>query len=257
MTAVPPRARRRAWPWIVAVVVVLALIVAAWFLGEWIARDTITKTIRQQAITQLALPADQQIDVEIDSPSVLLDLAAGSLRQVTVSSDDVPIGPTEGDVSVTIQDVPVRGGAAGAGTGTISLTQEQLRAIMANVDGFPADSLGLAAPDLTMTTDLSLFGASVPIGVALTPSAKDGDLVLHPASLKLAGADISADDLRDRFGSVADSVLKDWDVCVRSYLPQGIRLSGVEVSGQRAVADFDIDGGIVSDPALRAKGTCA
>jgi hypothetical protein len=257
MTAIPPRARRRAWPWIVAVVIVLVLAVAAWFLGEWIARDAITRTIRQQAITQLALPADQKVDVELNSPSALVDLARGSLREVKVSSEDVPLGPAKADVSVTMQDVPVRGGAGGSGAGTISLTQDELRALMATVDGFPADSLGLADPDVTMTTDLQFFGASIPIGVALTPGAKDGDLVLHPASLTLAGAEISADDLRDRFGSVADSVLKDWDVCVRSYLPKGIELSEVNVSGDRVIADFAIDGGIVSDPALQAKGTCA
>ena len=41
------------------------LAVAAWFAGEWIARDVVTKTIREQVITQLSLPDDQPIDIVV------------------------------------------------------------------------------------------------------------------------------------------------------------------------------------------------
>ena len=36
-----PKRRRRAWPWIVALIVVAGLAVVAWFAGEWIARDMV------------------------------------------------------------------------------------------------------------------------------------------------------------------------------------------------------------------------
>ena len=37
----------------------------------------------------------------------------------------------------------------------------------------------------------------------------------------------------------------------------GITLSGVRVAGQTVVADFDVDGAIVTDAALQQNGTCA
>ena len=162
-----------------------------------------------------------------------------------------------GDVTVTAYDIPIRGGGEmGSATATVVLTEEQLRTLMSTVEDFPADSLGLAAPDVTMSTELSLFALSFPVGVSLTPSAVEGDLVLSPSSLQLAGADISADGLRSQFGRVADLVLRDWTVCVAQYIPAGLTMTAVAVEGDELVADFDIDGAIISDPSLQQNGSC-
>jgi hypothetical protein len=251
----PPPRRRRVWPWIVALAIVVGLAIVAWFAGEAIAHNLVVKTIRDQVISQLALPADQDVQVEIASP-VIPQLIAGSLSEVSISSEDFPLGEFTGDVAVTATDVSIRGGDMGAATGSVTLDEQQLRALMSTVDGFPADTLGLAAPNVTMSTELSLFGVSFPVGVALTPSAVAGDLVLTPDELQLAGASITADDLRDRFGGLSDLVLRDWTVCVAQYIPAGVTLTDVAVDGQTLVADFDVDGAIVSDPALRENGTC-
>ena len=59
-----------------------------------------------------------------------------------------------------------------------------------------------------------------------------------------------------RFGGIADAVLRDWTVCIAEYLPAGATLVDITVEGETVVADLDIDGGIVDDPALQALGTC-
>lgn len=251
----PAPRRRRSWPWIVATAIVVGLAIVAWFAGEAVARSVVVKTIRDQVVSQLALPSDQ--DVQVDVPGLIIpQLIGGTLDEVTISSDDVPIGSFAGDFAVTAHDVPIRGGEMGSAKATVTLGQDQLQALMSTVDGFPADTLGLAEPNVTMSTELSLFGVGFPVAVALTPSAVDGDLVLSPASLQLAGASISADDLRQRFGQLSDVVLRDWDVCVAQYLPSGVTLTDVAVKGDELVADFSIDGGIASDPALQKNGTC-
>lgn len=251
-----PRKRRRAWPWIVALVIVAGLAVAAWFAGEWIARDVVTKTIREQVITQLSLPADQDIDVVVEG-AVLPQLIRGSLDDVTISSDDVALDAFVGDVTIHAQDIDIRGTAgAGAASATVVLDQEQLRTLMGTVENFPVDSLGLAAPDVTMATDLRLFGVTVPVAIALTPSAVDGDIVLSPASLQVAGSQITAEALRSQFGGVADAVLRDYTVCIAQYIPAGVTLSSIAVTDGTVVADLDIDGAIVNDPALQQTGTC-
>lgn len=254
----PDSAPRKRHPgrWIAGIIVLLVLIVGGALVGEWLARDVTTKTIRGTVVSQLGLSKDQDVEVELQG-SVLLQLIMGSLDDVTVSAQDATLGPVTGDISVHATGVPIRGeGSAESGTATIGLDEAQLRTLMGTVDGFPADSLGLAAPDVTMTYPLEVLGVQFPVGVSLAPSAADGDLVLTPSSFQLGGAQIAADDLRDRFGRIAQTVLGSWNVCIARDIPSGMTLSAVAVQGDRLVATFDVDGGIVSDPTLQAKGTC-
>nr|WP_198426138.1 DUF2993 domain-containing protein [Microbacterium ureisolvens] len=257
-----PRRRRRAWPWIVAFAIVAILAVVAWFAAEALARQIVTGVVRDQVRTQLSLPADQPIDVGI-AGAVIPQLIGGTLDELTVSSQDAAIGDGEsdarvtGDMTVVARGVPVRGGDIASAEATMTLDEAQLRDLMSHVEGFPAEELGLEAPDVTVAVDLNVFGATIPVGAALTPSAADGDLVLTPASVQLGGADVSAEELQDRFGRLADGLLRDWDVCVAQYLPSGVTLTGVAVDGDVLVADFDVDGAIATDPALQENGTCA
>lgn len=256
MTA-PVRPRGRRWPWLVALVVVAALAVGAWFAGEYIARGIVERTVRDQVQKQLALPADQQIDVDIPG-AILPQLIAGTLNDITLSSRDVPLGQLTGDVVVRAGGVPIRGDApAQDASASITLDAAQVQALLATVEDFPATTVALAEPDIRVETELRLLALTVPVGVGLTPSATAGQLVLTPSTLTVAGAQISAQALVDQFGAVASTVVRDWDVCVAQYLPTGMTLSGVRVQGDHVVADFSIDGGIIHDPALQQKGTCA
>ena len=251
-----PKRRRRAWPWIVAVLIVAGLAVGAWFAGEAIARQVVTTTIREQVITQLSLPADQQVDVDVTG-AVLPQLIGGALDDVTVASDDVTLGSVSADVSVHATGIPIRGDApARSASATVRLDQDQLRGLLATIGELPLETVEISEPSVTADVALELFGARVPIAVELTPAAVDGDVVLTPSSLQLAGATITAEDLRDRFGGAADLVVKDYTVCVAQYLPAGVTLSGLSVDGAEIVADLAVDGAIVTDPALQANGTC-
>lgn len=257
-TAEPARRRRHGWVWLVALLLVVGLAVAAWFLGEMIARDLVVKTIRDQVITQLALPADQQVEVVVDG-AVLPQVIAGRLDDVTVSSDDVPLGDAfMGDVTVHATGVQFRGEvAAQSATANVVLDTEQLRALMATVEGFPAETLGLSEPNVTTSTELEVFGARIPVGVGLTPTASEGDVVLTPETLQLGDAQIGADDLRDRFGAVADAALRDWTVCIAQYLPAAMVLTDVAVRGDQLVGDLTIDPRVIGDASLQANGSCA
>ena len=266
-----PRPRRR-WPWIVAVLVVVALAAAAWFAGEAIARGIVERTIRDQIAQRLALPAGQQVDVDIPG-AVLPQLIAGRFDEITISGADVPLSQAAGqtggaaqaggaeltgDVVVRASGVPVRGeGEMTDATASVTLDQAQLQQLLSSVDEFPASTVALDEPDVEVTAQLRVLAVTVPVGVGLSPSAADGELVLTPRTLQVAGAEVSADALLDQFGAVASTVIRDWDVCVASYLPSGMTLTGVRVAGQTLVADFSIDGGILRDEALQQKGTCA
>lgn len=251
-----PRRQPRRWPWLVGLLVVVVLMFVAWFAGEQIARSVVERTIREQAITQLSLPADQQIDVDVASP-VLLPLLAGNLGAVRVASDDVPLGDLRGDIVVEAQDVPIRGTGDWSGAwATVTLDEAQLQDLLAAVEGFPAATVEIDAPDIAATFELDAIVTKVPVGVGLTPRVERGDLILAPSTLRLAGAEISAEAILRQFGAIASTVVRDWDVCVAQYLPAALTLTDVAVERASVSATFEIDSAVLRDDAARQKGTC-
>lgn len=250
-----PRSRRR-WPWVVTLLIVVALILGAAVGAEALARGAVKAGVRQLILTQLELPADQPVDVEVPG-LVLPQLLSGRLNEISVASPDVAFGPVSGDVVVNLTDVPVSAdAAAGPGSATVRLDEAQLQALLGTIDGFPADSVGIAAPNVTITTELSVFGASVPLGVALQPGAAGGNLTLAPAAFQLGSADVTAEALRSQFGGLADTVLREWSVCIAEHLPAALTLTSAAAEGDSVVATFDIDGAVVIDPDLRQPGAC-
>ncbi|KAA9089914.1 LmeA family phospholipid-binding protein [Microbacterium radiodurans] len=251
--------RRRGWiGWLIAIVIVVGLAIVAWFVAEHITRDILTRTVREQVITQLALPEDQQVDVGFDEP-VLPQVIGGRLDRLDVSSDAVPLGDVVADVSVRARDVPIRvdAGDIGSAEATITFGEDQLQTLLAQVEGVPEAGLTLVPPDVRVEADLSLFALTVPLGIDLTPSAVDGDIVLTPAVVRIGGAELTTEGLRDRFGSAADAVLRDYPICIRDRLPAGLTVREVRVERAALVAEVDVDGAIIRDPALQANGTCA
>jgi hypothetical protein len=252
-----PRRRRRAWPWIVTLAIVLALVAGAAVGAEALARGAVEGGVRQLVVSQLDLPADQEVDVQVPG-LVIPQLLSGRLSQVDVASADVALGPVGGDVRVELTDVPISAdSAAGPGRASVRLDQDQLRTLLSTIDGFPADTVEITPPTVTISSALTVFGAAVPIAVGLQPGAADGRLVLAPESFRLGEAQVSADDLRAQFGGLADVALREWSLCVASDLPAALTLTGVQVDADdRVVAEFAVDGAVVVDPALRANGTC-
>lgn len=252
-----PRRRRRAWPWIVVLILVLALLAGAAVGAESIARGTVEGGIRTLVATQVQVPPGESVDVEVEG-LVLPQLIGGTFEQITVSAPDVTVGPLTGDVTVVANGVPIRGDApAAGGTATVSLDATQLRALLASVDGFPSEAVGIAAPNVTASTELSLFGASIPLGLALAPGAADGALTLTPAALTVGGAEVTADAARAQFGALADAVVRDWSICIAGDVPQALTLTGAEVSAaNELVATFDVDGRVVVDRSLLSSGSC-
>ncbi len=114
----------------------------------------------------------------------------------------------------------------------------------------------MAAPDLTFVSELSVFGVGIPVGISVTPGAANGDLTLTPAGFELGGNSIDADTLRSQFGEVADSILGTQSLCIADRLPAALRLTSATVQGQSLLAGFDIDGGMLNDPALQRDGFC-
>lgn len=246
-------ARRRArWPWVVLVIVlVLAALVAA---GELVARAVVPNTVRSIVISNLDLPADQPLDVQV--PGMMLpQLIAGRFDEVRLASDKVTVGGITGSARVTATDVPVSGGALGGAKGTVSIDQDEFRSLL-DAAQLPVTRISLAAPNATVEGELELFGRQIPVGLTVTPGAQDGDLLLTPVSLKINGAEVDLGAVSGVVGGIAETITQPQRVCIADRLPAGITLTGLRIEGTRAVADISADGRISVDPALLENGTC-
>lgn len=254
-TVTAHRRSRRAAAWIViAVLLVVGLPVA----GEVAARIIAPQVIRDRIVESLGLAPDTRIDVDIPSPLLLPLLVVGQLPELRLSAQDVELDGVTGDIEVVALDVPMyRDADWSDADATVVLDETQTRALLSGVDGFPADAFALDPPEIALDTQVAVFGAEIPVGVRLSAEASEGRILLTPTSFRLAGADVSADALRQQLGPLAGSLVEDWPVCVAEYLPAAMRLEDVAVDDRGVVASFEIDSAILNDPAAQATGSCA
>jgi hypothetical protein len=253
--AVPPPRRRARWPWALGiVVVVLAALVVG---GEFVARAVVAQQIRSQVITALKLPADQQLDVSVGG-IVLPQLVAGRLDDVRLSSKSVAIGPITSAVDVDATGVPIRGGALGSARGSFRIGADQLeKAITAAAGSTPIDAVTLDGKDVRATGSVKLFGATVPLALALTPGAEGGELTFTPTSATVGAMTLDASDTSSPFAGVLKPLFATQKLCIADRLPAGVHLSGLRVDGDALVATFSADSAITTDPALLENGSCA
>ncbi len=249
----PARVHRwRRWWIALAVIAAVALAVVA---AEAIARAVVTQTIRAQAASGFGVRVEQ---VEVDVTGIILrQLVAGSLNEVRLDVDGVPVGSAGGaSVSVDLRHVVPDGSTFGNGSATIRLTEDQMRELLADAPGADATTVSLEDPYVTVTILVPSEGG-VPISAAFSPTVASGDLVLSPAQLRVAGADVSLDALRERFGVAADGAMTGWRLCLQAALPSALTLGSVAVDGDELVATFSVDPRILTDPDARRPGTCA
>ena len=143
------------------------------------------------------------------------------------------------------------------GCGRMLVDGAQVAGLLSGLEGFPDAEVTLDEPNVRLDTVFDVFGLEIPVAVSLTPSAEEGAIVLAPAGIEVAGAELTADQVRNQFGLIASAVLQDWTICVAEYLPAGVALEEIAVVGDRIVADAAVDGAIISDASLQEPGTCS
>jgi hypothetical protein len=255
----PHKARRRgrAVIWTLAVVVVLAVAgVVGWFAAEAWAEKTVTSTVQDQTAKALGLASSGDVQVTLVDP-VLPQVIAGSLTTLDITAPNTPIGGATGTVTLHATGVPTRGdGVPTSATASVSLTPAALQSLAGSQSDIVPGSLHVVGSDVAVTLNPAQFLSRVSFTLTLTPSVANGQLVLTPSGFQVAGFDVSAETIRKRFGSLAAGILAPRSICVASYFPKGMTLTGIQVSPEAVVTDFAVDPHIATDPALQAKGTC-
>lgn len=257
ISAEAPRRRRTGRLLIVAVIVVVLLVVAA-VVGDSLARRAVADTAATNIREALSLPADHPVDIEVTGWAVLPQLLAGRLDRLDVQSDDVAFGELNGDVVATLEGVPTGdSGSLDSGSATVALDPQSVGSLIAARSEVPIDGVTLDPPLVRISTSVAVLGLTLSAGVGIELGAADGAIELTPSEVTVAGATLTAADVEQRFGGVADGLLAPRSVCIADSVPQGLSLTEVTVQGESLNASFSLAPTFLSDPAQQEPGVCA
>ena len=138
-----------------------------------------------------------------------------------------------------------------------TVDQNNIAKLKSFLSGVTVDSIAVKSQRITVASKLSVFGFSIPVSVALTPSAKDGQLLFSPDTITINGADVSISDLQGGvFGAAANAILPPQSFCVAQYLPKAIVLSDADVVGTNLVLKFGAKNVALGGSGFTTNGTC-
>lgn len=257
----PPRRKRRGWIIALVVVGVVAVLGLIGFLvADGIAKDYARDYVRERVVAVLDLPADARVDVDLGGGSIILQALAGRIDEVAVSVPELSFGELTGAATLRAEGVPLDETLPVEVLRVeFSVGEGDLAAIAGSLSGLELDSIELEEPAILVGSTFSLFGLPIPLGVALVPSAEDGQLVFTPETVTVAQQQFAAADLlaNPLFGAFARDLLQQQSVCVAASLPRALVVTDARVDGERLVLAIRGDGTALGGSDLATPGVCA
>lgn len=250
------RGRSSWWKKLLGVVVALAVLGGA---AEFAIRLIVPGVIENTVRSQLKLSGDHPVDVSLGG-SALLNAFRGGIGDVSVAVPDTPlVDGIVADAAVHADLVPFNplNGEIRDGTVQLTVPQDQLGPVVALLTKGVATTGEVRDGNLVVGRSVTLLGQEIPLTIALDVSVANGDVVLEPQQVSAAGLDLTAEQITQATGALLDPVLHPEPVCVRDQLPAGVTLTDLTLSSTgNAVIEAKLAPTAVSDPAMRAKGSC-
>ena len=252
------RLSRRLLVTLVAVVVLVGVFVVADVVLRGYAQDRIASEI------DAGLPENVtgDVDVAIGGTSVIFQFLTGSFDRVALTAPALTVDGVPASVSIVATGVPTdTSRPIGHVDGAIDLDQAALNALLqtalAEADADPAArdaQLELGTDQITYTGELSVFGLSIGYQATATPSVTDDSLVLTPTDAQVTSGAGSLD-----VSSLVDLALGSTPIslCVADYLPQGVTLSAVQTTPERARITLESSTLTLTEQSLTTLGSCS
>lgn len=252
--------KRRRWMGpLIALVIVIVVLLIAFFVGDALLRQYATGLVREKIATALKLDPDSEIDVNLGDGSILLQAVSGSIDNLSVHIPEFTLGEVTGEAEITATGVPIDSTKPLDTMGIeVTVTQANVKKLSGYLSGVDLTSIELRDKLIRIGTNIDIFLGSIPVAVDLSPSATDGGISFEPVTVLLGDQQISVADLRAIPGvsGIVGNLLGSRTVCVASYLPTGLKVDDVTVVATDLVVSINGDG-IALDPAsLSARGTC-
>ena len=259
MSSQPVARKRHPVRRLVIAIVVIVVLVAAFFVGDAIARSYATNYIREQVASSLGLSSDAPVTADLGSGSVLLQAATGHLNNVNITIDPLTVAGLSGAATMQATDVPLDqpqptksvtlAVTVPATTVTKTLgTLPQLTALSPKVkiEGSKVEVSGTA----------NVFGIRVPIAITVVPGVSSGHPTFAVDSVKVSGASIPVKTLNTYIPGIADALSTGSSLCIASALPKQFELKSVTLTSDALVYTLGAENVALNSTALSQKGTC-
>jgi hypothetical protein len=102
-----PKKRRRLVGWLIALGALVVLLVIGYFVAEQAARSYAADRIHDELASAFDLDADHPMQIDLGGGSLLLQAASGTVDNVDVAIDDVPLGDITGDITLAAAGIPL------------------------------------------------------------------------------------------------------------------------------------------------------
>ncbi|HEX4058555.1 MAG TPA: DUF2993 domain-containing protein [Galbitalea sp.] len=257
--AVAPRKKHRGRNALIAFVIVVVLLVAAFFVADYFAKKYATSYVQQQVATALDLPSTAPVHVDLGSGSILLQAVTGSINNVTVDVDPLVIDGLSGSAVLTAHGVPLSSTAPVKSLQVdVTVPETTITQAIKKVPELASFSptVSVAGNDVTVAGSFSVFGFVQHLSVTMTPKVSAGAPSFTITTAKFNGATISVIQLDKDIPGLATVLQSGTSLCIADALPKSFVLTGVSIQGQSLVSTFTGDGVELNGAALAQRGTC-
>lgn len=254
-TAAPARRRRRWLVPVILVAAVVALLAVGALVADSVARSAARDYVAARVVTLLGLPADADVDVELGSGSILLQLLAGRVDEVSVAVPEARFGDLTGAVQFEARGVPLD---AQKPVESLRIGYTVGADALAALGDDAASGFVFVDGEATLSSEFELFGVTIPIGYALEPSADAGELVLTPTRLTIGETVFEPGETDDSiFGAIATALLQPQRLCIADSVPAALTLDSAEIAGDELRLEFEAGAVALGAPELSTPGSCA
>lgn len=255
---VPPKRRRRGW--VIALIVAASVIVlgiVAFVVAEAVAQDYARGYVRERVVEVLNLPGDAEVDVDLGGGSIILQALAGRVDQVDVDVPEASFGELSGAVRFHAEGVPLDETApVDVLRVDFAIGADDLTALGQGGDDPAAPTFEFADGEVRLSSELALFGATIPLSLTLEPSAADGDLVLTPTSITLGSETFESGDDDSFVGQLLAGLFQPQNLCIAGSVPRALVLTDATIDDTELVLAFTGDGAAFGGSELSTPGTC-
>ncbi|MCU1580133.1 MAG: hypothetical protein JWP19_2337 [Rhodoglobus sp.] len=244
---------------IIVLIVVLALLVAGFFVADGFAKSYATGYVKDSIIRVLGIDPKTPVQVDLGGGSIILQAITGGVDEVKVHVASLSFGELSGAADIVATNVPLDSSRPLDKLGIVlTIPQDNVRKLAKYLSGLQLTQIDVGKGVIRIGTDLSVLFFTVPVSVDLQPSAKDGGINFDPKTVVLGGTEISVADLRanPQFAALAGDLLNSQQVCVAGFLPKALTIDDVRVSGTNLVISINGDGTALGGPALSTLGAC-
>lgn len=259
-------ARRRRGRGLLIVGVLAVALVGVFFVADAVLRSYAQTRAQAEIAERLPANVTGDVTVAIGGFSVIGQYLTGRFEQVDLTAPELVIDGATAAVHIRATGVPVdTSQPIGQVDGTIDLDEAALNTLLkasqaqdAGATDGPvqagATELKLGAAQVTYAGSISVFGFEIGYQATAEPSTTADSLVLTAT-----GAEVSSGVGTLDASGLLNLLLGEEpvNICVAQYLPQGVTLTGVDVTAERARITLESSTLMLTEQSLTTLGTCS